>query len=257
MSTEDGNRLSRWSRLKRKRADGEVVNEPKVTVKDGQGGAVPVMRDAPSGAVPAVQEDDPDADERELTEEEQAYVETLPPVEELNKDSDFTGFMDKRVPEFLRRRALRKLWLSDPAFSFLDGMNEYDEDYSMMVELAAGATTYRPDQGGYAWKEKPKPEAEEGEAGENEAVGEDVSEGGKTTVAEPDDAGAEDTESLAAKAGRVQDRGGSSVRERTYTANPYYQAPGMRNPVSDEAISGAAASVDEDDDLGDAEDDFG
>lgn len=251
MSTDDGKGLSRWSRLKRKRARGEEIVEPETALQERQGAAAPVVGPAPDNPVPAVQDSDPDGEERELTDEEKAYVETLPEVDDLNSESDFKAFMDKRVPEFLRRRALRKLWLSDPAFSFLDGMNEYDEDYSMMAELAAGASSYRPDQGGYSWREKPKPK-------EEEELAEDEAEDG-AKAAETGDSGAKPSESvegesMVQKANRVQDRGGSSVRAQTYTANPYYQAPGMRSPIPDEVTLDRA---DDEDDLGDAEDEFG
>ena len=64
-------------------------------------------------------------------------------------------------------------------------------------------------------------------------------------------------ESMADKAQRVQNAGGRDVRARTYTANPYYQAPGMRSPVSDrQPWAGGDGHNDDDDDLGDAEDDF-
>ena len=40
-------------------------------------------------------------------------------------------FLAKGVPEFLRRRALRALWRSDPTFAVLDGLNDYDEDFNL------------------------------------------------------------------------------------------------------------------------------
>ena len=291
MSEKDDNRLGRWSRLKRKRARGEDVAEPEVSGKetavadDAGGGSrrgaaapvagkpylppladpdLPVPENAAlstrgaDGDHPAESADN-NADEedvRELTEEEAAYVETLPPVEDLTADSDFAAFLDKRVPEFIRRRALRKLWLSDPAFGFLDGMNDYDEDFSVITQLAAGATAYRPDQGGYAWRDKPKEAEEAEEAEEGDAAGD----GAEATQSDAD-AGqsveATHEESMADKAQRVQNAGGRDVRARTYTANPYYQAPGMRSPVSDrQPGAGADDGHSDDDDLGDAEDDF-
>ncbi len=275
-------RLSRWSRLKRKRAAGEDVKEPDVDVA-GRGAAAPrlapaVGDDLPAAAGAPIPEN---AEERELTPEEREVVDTLPPVEELTSDSDFTAFMDKRVPEFIRRKALRKLWLSDPAFSFLDGMNEYDEDYSMVAELAAGASAYRPDQGGYAWQDKPETDAEEtagdlpeGAAGKGSAVPRAESADAQSADdAVSGDAGAADRhgESLIEKARRVQDRGASSVRAPEYTANPYFQAPGMRTPIPDAlpadmtartpdnkllAMREAAGEESADDDLGDGEDDL-
>jgi hypothetical protein len=256
MSADDENPLSRWARLKRKSAKGETVEEaPVQAARRGAAGPVAGMPQAEaqgnalataSGSVSA-----DDDDVRELTAEEAAYVETLPPLDELTPDSDFTGFMDKRVPDFLRRQALRKLWLSDPAFSLIDGMHEYGEDYSMMAQLAAGATAYRPNEGGYGWRDKPKePETEEGaEGAEPQAA--------KKAAADDGDAAAE---SITDKARRVQDRGGSSVSLPTYTANPYYQTPGERHPAPETLPEPARAQAshieDDDDDLGDGEDDL-
>jgi hypothetical protein len=39
---------------------------------------------------------------------------TLPPIESLGPDSDYTVFLKKGVPEALRLAALRKAWMSDP-----------------------------------------------------------------------------------------------------------------------------------------------
>ncbi|OEJ67361.1 hypothetical protein BEN30_09505 [Magnetovibrio blakemorei] len=72
----------------------------------------------------------------------------LPDVETLNADSDYTGFLGKNVPQDLTNQALRKLWRSDPVLSNLDGLNDYDEDYSkigMVSEVVK--TAYRIGQG--------------------------------------------------------------------------------------------------------------
>lgn len=265
MSADDENVLGRWSRLKRTRAKGEAVDEPPVEVaRRGAAGPVAGMPQAAVAESPLATGDEgaaADDDVRELTAEEAAYVETLPPLDELTPDSDFTGFMDKRVPDFLRRQALRKLWLSDPAFSLIDGMHEYGEDYSMMAQLAAGASAYRPNEGGYAWRDTPKEE----EAPEETAAPEDAAaDGGVETAEAAKNEGveaAEAEESVSDKARRVQDRGGSSVRLPTYTPNPYYQSPGQRNPAPETLPEPArrleTAVEGDDDDLGEAEDDLG
>ena len=59
-------------------------------------------------------------------------------IDGLTKDSDFTVFMHEKVPEMIRRRALRKLWLSDPIFANLDGMNDYDEDFTDSATVVEG-----------------------------------------------------------------------------------------------------------------------
>ncbi len=51
-------------------------------------------------------------------------------IEKLEYDSDFTVFMNEKVPKVLKRMALRKLWLSNPILANVDGLNDYDEDFS-------------------------------------------------------------------------------------------------------------------------------
>ena len=92
--------LSRWSRRKEQaRADSSV---------------------APAAAQPA--DDEP--------------VPTLPPVDELRMESDYSGFLHPKVDESLRRAALKKLF-SDPHFSIIDGLDIYLDDYSISDPLPA------------------------------------------------------------------------------------------------------------------------
>lgn len=101
------------------------------------------------------------APEPELSAEEQelAINEALPEQEVLEKynlpdpdaiqlGTDITGFMRKEIPELLRRRALRSLWRSNPVLAVLDGLNDYDEDYTG-INAPAGAirTLYKVGEG--------------------------------------------------------------------------------------------------------------
>lgn len=96
---EDEGFLGRWSRLKR---EARLAPEPEPT---------------PQGPEPPPAEPEP------------AEVESsLPPVESLCADSDYTAFLKEGVPEELRRFALRKAWASDPAISGFRGLCEYDWD---------------------------------------------------------------------------------------------------------------------------------
>jgi Protein of unknown function (DUF3306) len=52
------------------------------------------------------------------------------PIETLTAQSDYTMFLKPNVPAEMQRRALRKLWLSDPIFAYRDGLNNWDEDYT-------------------------------------------------------------------------------------------------------------------------------
>ncbi len=136
-------RLARWSRLKaRERLHAE---KPEQTP--------PQERPAPSSAVGSSASDSdktramPEKPEKEEPEKEEtgavdlealAREHDLPSPETLHAGSDFSRFMGEDVPEILKRAALRRLWASDPVFANLDGLNDYDEDFSV-VRAAAGA----------------------------------------------------------------------------------------------------------------------
>lgn len=51
-------------------------------------------------------------------------------IDALDANSDYTVFMGAGVPEDIKKQALDKLWRSDPVFANLDGLNDYDLDYS-------------------------------------------------------------------------------------------------------------------------------
>lgn len=53
----------------------------------------------------------------------------LPDPDTLAQGDDFAAFMAKAVPEHIRKRALRKLWRSNPVLACVDGLNDYDDDY--------------------------------------------------------------------------------------------------------------------------------
>jgi hypothetical protein len=79
-----------------------------------------------------------------IAAETQATPAELPPVETLDKDSDFTPFLRADVPQELQNQALRKLWQSDPVFANLDGLVEYGEDFGAAFKLGGlVATVYR------------------------------------------------------------------------------------------------------------------
>jgi hypothetical protein len=63
--------------------------------------------------------------------EEKAAVpeKPLPPVENLTPESDFSGFMNPKVEDALRRVALKKLF-SDPHFNLPDPYEAYSGDWT-------------------------------------------------------------------------------------------------------------------------------
>ncbi len=135
-------RLARWSRLKARARRHGIKPDP--------------QRQDPASppAIPAVAAESPERPEaaeadRVETNEEAAGAETvdlealardhdLPSPETLDAGSDFSQFMRDDVPEILKRAALRRLWASDPVLANLDGLNDYDEDFTV-IGAAAGA----------------------------------------------------------------------------------------------------------------------
>jgi hypothetical protein len=53
---------------------------------------------------------------------------TLPDIETLKPDSDFTPFMQRDVSTDVRNQAMKKLF-ADPAFNVMDGLDVYIDDY--------------------------------------------------------------------------------------------------------------------------------
>ena len=139
--------LARWSRLKR-----------------GQDVAPPAEREG-AGLHP-----DPAPEANVLAPDAPALTDAdMPPVESLDEASDFSGFLSEGVSEVLRRKALSKLF-GLPVFNQLDGLNDYDEDYTQLKPLG-DTITYQMRQ----WMERDKKKLEdeaaarEGEATQAEA----------------------------------------------------------------------------------------
>ncbi len=60
--------------------------------------------------------------------------EAMPPLESLDEESDYSGFLSPNVSESLRRLALRRLFHS-PQFNICDGLDDYAEDFSSFAPL--------------------------------------------------------------------------------------------------------------------------
>ena len=57
-------------------------------------------------------------------------VTTLPDIATLSAESDFTAFLQKGVPEFLKRQALRRAWMLDPGIRDFCGPADYAWDFN-------------------------------------------------------------------------------------------------------------------------------
>jgi hypothetical protein len=96
--------LSRWSQ--RKRAAEEEVSEAEAS-----------QQSAPSGAEAAAEDDAIDPKD-------------LPDIDSLDAGSDYSVFLKKGVPAGLKRKALNKLWQTDPAFRTICMLDDYNLDYT-------------------------------------------------------------------------------------------------------------------------------
>lgn len=162
---DDKGFLSRWSTRKQ-------------TAQQGQVPAKRRPEDLPGDAAPGVNPVDQESAQAVGTEVPFDPAD-LPDIETLDKDSDFSVFMSEKVPDALRRRALRRLWRVDPSFAFLDGMNDYDEDYTDAALVVEGLKTAYQVGKGMVTAEEPDalqeaedqpPAAVEGEAPEPQAA---------------------------------------------------------------------------------------
>ncbi len=73
----------------------------------------------------------------EEVEEERVLTltdEDMPPLDTLGEASDFGGFLSPGVSDTLRKAALKKLF-GLPSCGVLDGLNDYDDDYTVFEPL--------------------------------------------------------------------------------------------------------------------------
>ena len=114
--------LSRWSRLK---AGARARNVPSAPA-----GAPEPAHEALPAAVATV----PDAGDPAVATPAPAPPVTLPDIDQLGQDSDFSAFLTPGVDAELRKRALRKLFHS-PKFNVFDGLDTYRDDFTSFPVL--------------------------------------------------------------------------------------------------------------------------
>lgn len=143
--------------------------------------------------------------EPETEEEEAALLARLelPVPETLSAGDDFSAFMKAGVPEFLRKRALRVLWRSNPVLANLDGLNDYDDDFnSPELTQKVLATAYKVGRGILSDPKEPEAEPETGDMAEVEPTTADDETSAPLEVAESEAVSA-DAEALPPQ--RLQD----------------------------------------------------
>lgn len=134
--------LSRWSERKIAVRDGVAVDDgadDEQTAAPGQAFAAPKSKSEPKSEPKSEQapthglEQDPEQDQ-ERTGEPALTDADMPPLEDLDADSDYSGFLSRGVSESLRNQALKKLFFSGP-FNVVDGLDDYAEDFTQFAAL--------------------------------------------------------------------------------------------------------------------------
>tara|TARA_R110002110_G_scaffold245924_2_gene462360 strand:- start:41 stop:733 length:693 start_codon:yes stop_codon:yes gene_type:complete len=121
-------------------------------------------------------------------------------IEALDYGSDFTPFMDAKVPKALKRMALRKLWRSNPILANIDGLNDYDEDFSdaaaVFIDSAGKVISGAREQ---FWDDDQIAEGKDkiGEETGEEEVEQEVAEDDGSEVKDIDDGDVEDIDDFA------------------------------------------------------------
>lgn len=117
--------FSRWSKLKRGEAKPDVAAEaaPQPGAVMAEAAAVP-----PSGPPGAAFQ--PAAAEPAAPAEPEFDLASLPDIETATAETDFTAFLQKGVPESLKRQALRRAWSLDPAIRDFCGPADYAWDFN-------------------------------------------------------------------------------------------------------------------------------
>lgn len=102
--------------------------------------------------------------------------EDMPPVDGIDEKSDVSDFFSPGVSESLRKAALRKFFHS-PAFNIVDGLDDYDDDFTTFKTLGDIVTAdmrHRMEVEKEREKEKAEPQlADEGQEGSDESVADD------------------------------------------------------------------------------------
>lgn len=199
MSENDDDFLSRWSRRKSGSRDGGLQKKQEEPVH--KAGRMRTDPPPPKVATPVAELDDdaPLSQEASLQPEQPFATVEEPSVEEpvveeadekteavdyekfdfdkLNYGSDYTQFLKEGVPEAVKRRALRMLWGSNPILANLDGLNDYDEDFTdAALAVKVLSSNYKPGSGYLTEEERIASYSEEARLAGPESAEDDVEE---------------------------------------------------------------------------------
>ena len=74
--------------------------------------------------------EEPDLPEDERTDEEILADAGLKDPDLLEQGDDFSAYLKSALPDRIKKRVLRKLWVSNPVLANLDGLCDYDDDFT-------------------------------------------------------------------------------------------------------------------------------
>jgi hypothetical protein len=181
--------LTRWSRRKRVGQQlrlgktAPVLPEERVRTEGRDDAAAAAAR--PQQAVAAAETSPVPQSAPTEAEGRATGLPDLPPIESLGKNSDFSVFLKQGVPEKLQRLALRKLWRLTAEVP--DGLDDYDEDYTLVETAAEMVSSGNKIGQGMAGTEDEEASAEGQEEAEQKRApcqaGEEDAEAEKTTDA--------------------------------------------------------------------------
>lgn len=125
---EDGF-LARWARRKNAAASGVPETDPdEIARAEAEARAVEEEAGRTEEVGRTEAEARAEAHAAEL-EANRAAAEAVD-LETIDEKSDVSVFLKEGVPALLKQAALRKLWRSNPVFANIDGLNDYDTDFT-------------------------------------------------------------------------------------------------------------------------------
>jgi len=135
--------LSRWARRKAAVQSEQDLETPKrgAALPAGAAGTA-ATQDEYSPREAAVQTAEP------ATPDTETVPADLPDLDTLDYESDYAGFLSKDVSDAVRNIALRKLWRSNPLLANVDGLVDYDDDFTDAATVVEGMkSVYRIGRG--------------------------------------------------------------------------------------------------------------
>jgi hypothetical protein len=148
MSDRDGeNFLTRWARLKRE--SGEARPTPEPHSEEETAARPDEAEERPAHAAETTDRPGDGASvARTAVPSEVNFADV--DFDALDINSDYTRFMQPGVPDAIRQKALRRLWVSDPVLAMPDALNDYMGDYTdaaVSVPASLLRTAYKVGRG--------------------------------------------------------------------------------------------------------------